>query len=215
MSQAAPVIRVLLADDHPIVRKGLRALLAAHADIEVVAEADDGTTAVAEALRCGPDVAVMDLSMPGMHGVEAATRLREACPSVRVLVLSMHGGEEYVRPALRAGVRGYLVKGSDLADLVTAVRAVAGGDAYFSPSIARILLDEATGQEVGGLTPREREVLQLVAQGRTSGEIAQALQISVKTVEGHRAKIMDRLNIRDVPGLVRYAIRAGLVALEP
>lgn len=215
-------IRVLLADDHTIVREGLRALLASQADIEVVAEAADGREAVRLAETLRPDVVVMDLTMPLLNGVDATEAIRRRLPDTRVLVLSMHSGEEHVRPAIRAGASGFLVKGSGLGDLLAATRAVAAGDAFFSPAAARIVLKDARGGGPGGdatgaddaLTTREREILQLVAEGRTSREVAALLHISTKTVEGHRARIMDKLEIRDLAGLVRYAVRVGLVTLD-
>lgn len=211
-------IRVLLADDHTIVREGLRVLLGSEPDVEVVGEAADGREAVRLAVELEPDVVVMDLAMPQLNGVDATEQIRRRCPHTRVLVLSMHSGEEHVRPAIRAGASGFLLKGSGLSDLLAATRAVAAGDAFFSPSVARIVLRDARGggappdEERGEpLTAREREILQLVAEGRTSREIAAALHISVKTVEGHRSRIMDKLEIRELAGLVRYAVRVGLV----
>jgi DNA-binding NarL/FixJ family response regulator len=212
-------IRVLLAEDHTIVREGLRALLGSATDIEVVGEVADGERAVTSAAALRPDLVVMDLNMPGIDGVEATRRIRERVPGTRVLVLSMHDGEEYVRPAIRAGAAGYLLKGSGLSDLVSAIRAIVAGDAFFSPTVARILLqdtrgDSDRGQGRDGLTKREREVLTLVAQGRSSPEIAEELGLSVKTVEGHRGRIMAKLGAKNVAGLVRSAIRLGLVSAD-
>lgn len=216
-------IRVLLADDHTIVREGLRSLLASHDDVEVVGEAADGREAVRLAEELKPDVVVMDLTMPSLNGVDATEQIRRRRPETRVLILSMHSGEEHVRPAIRAGASGFLVKGSGLSDLLAATRAVAAGDAFFSPGVAKIVLKDARegggGDGVTGsddaLTAREREILQLVAEGRTSREIAAQLHISAKTVEGHRSRIMDKLDIRELAGLVRYAVRVGLVTLDP
>lgn len=212
-------IRVVLVDDHTIVRQGLRALLATSEDVEVVGEASDGREGLREAERLKPDVVVIDAAMPGLNGIDATQRIRDALPGTRVLVLSMHAGEEYVRPAIRAGASGYLLKGSGLSDLVAAIRAVAAGDGFVSPSIARLLVDDAR-REHGGerardgdeLTVREREVLQLVAEGHSTQAIAQLLHLSPKTVEGHRGRLMQKLDVRNVAGLVRHAIRLGLVS---
>lgn len=215
-------IAVLLAEDHTIVREGLRSLLSREADIEVVGEAADGRDATRLARELQPDVVVMDLSMPGLNGVDATRQIVRHCPRTRVVALSMHPGEEYVRPAIRAGVSGYLLKGSGIADLVRATRAVAAGEAFFSPAVARILLqdaqsrddDAAAGDPGASLTVREREILQLVAEGRSGPEIARLLHISVKTVEGHRGRLMRKLDIHDIAGLVRYAVRTGLVPAD-
>ncbi len=213
MSDDAP-IRVLLAEDHTIVREGLRALLLAQQGIEVVGEAADGRIAIEQALELRPDVVVMDLNMPGVSGIDAITQLSSEAPECRVLVLSMHSSEEYIRPAIRAGASAYLLKGSGLSDLVAAIRAVARGEAFFSPAVAKVLLSEtrrASSEQVMELTPREREVLRWVAEGRSSPEIARMLQLSVKTIEGHRSRIMSKLDVRNVAELVRHAIRLGLV----
>lgn len=205
-----PPLQVLLAEDHTIVREGLRALLEGQPDIVVAAEATDGQSAVEQALRLTPQVVVMDLAMPGMGGVEATRQIREQCPDTRVLVLSMHESEEHVRPALRAGASGYLLKGSGLSDLVKAIREVARGNAFFSPEVARLLLHEHA-EPADPLTDREREVLRLVADGRSSPQIGALLGISSKTVENHRSSIMRKLDRHDVASLVKYAIRQGLV----
>jgi DNA-binding NarL/FixJ family response regulator len=219
MSAAPDPIRVLLADDHTIVRQGLSALLGGHAGIEIVGEAEDGREAVAAALRLKPHVVVMDLGMPGLNGVDATRQIRRDLPETYVVILSMHGGEEHVRPAIRAGASGYLVKGSGLSDLVAAIRAVAAGEAFLSPAVTRILVRDAQGGDsegsaVGPLTGREREILQLVGEGKSSPDIARLLHLSVKTVEGHRSRIMAKLDIHDVAGLVRYAIRMGIVSSD-
>lgn len=214
-------IRVLLAEDHTILRQGLVALLSNQPGIEVVGEVEDGREAVAAALRLNPHVVVMDLSMPGLNGVDATRQIKKEAPKVFVLILSMHAGEEQVRPAIRAGASGYLLKGSGLSDLVAAIRAVAAGEGFLSPTVAKILLRDAQGDDEGGspgsagpLSSREREVLQLVGEGKSSPDIAKLLHLSVKTVEGHRARIMSKLDIHDVAGLVRYAIRVGLVSSD-
>ena len=211
-------IKVLLADDHTIVREGVRALLSREADIAIVGEASDGREAVELCQQLQPDVVLMDLAMPRLNGVDAAQQIRRHCPKTRVLILSMHQTEEYVRPAIRAGVSGYLLKGSGISDLVAATRAVAEGEAFFSPAVASIVLRDALGEKPSAqgeeLSTREREVLQLVAEGKSSPQIAQILCISVKTVEGHRSRIMAKLKIRDLAGLVRYAVRVGLVSSD-
>jgi two-component system, NarL family, response regulator NreC len=216
-------IRVLLAEDHTIVREGLKSLLNATEDLEVVGEVADGRQAVEACLRLRPDVVVMDLNMPELNGVDATREIRERPDAPKVVILSMYDGEEYVRPAIRAGASGYLLKGSGLSDLVKAIRAVARGEAFFSPTIAMILLRDSRGETSNnneppdpgdGLTKREREVLTLVGEGKSSPEIAKLLGISVKTIEGHRGRIMAKLEVRNVAGLVRQAIRLGLVSAE-
>jgi DNA-binding NarL/FixJ family response regulator len=212
---AAP-IRVLLADDHALVRAGMRSLLGAMSQVEVVAEAASGEEALQLAERERPDVVLMDIAMRGMTGLEAAARLRERSPGVRVVILSMHAGEEYVLQALRAGAVGYLLKDAATGELELALRSVMRGESWFSPAVSRQVV-EGYVQRVGGepgadvLTTRQREVLRLVAGGKSTKEIAFDLNLSVKTVETHRAQIMERLGIRDVAGLVRYALRTGLV----
>jgi DNA-binding NarL/FixJ family response regulator len=213
-------IRVVVAEDHTIVRQGIVALLSGREDIVVVGEAGDGRAAVAAATQLAPDVVIMDLGMPGLNGVDATRQVVKESPSTRVLILSMHAGEEHVRPAIRAGTSGFLLKGSGLSDLVAAIRAVAAGDAFFSPAVAKILLRDACQGEADGadhapgseLTSREREIVQLVAEGKSSPEIAALLHLSAKTVENHRSRIMAKLDVRDVAGLVRYAIRVGLAS---
>lgn len=217
-------IRVLLAEDHTIVREGLKSLLAATQDLEVVGEVADGREAVDAVARVRPDVIVMDLNMPKLNGVDATREIREKPGAPKVVILSMYDGEEYVRPAIRAGASGYLLKGSGLSDLVSAIRAVHRGDAFFSPAVAKILLhdsrhepeekDKAVADPGDGLTRREREVLTLVGEGKSSPEIAKLLVLSVKTVEGHRGRIMEKLGVHNVAGLVRQAIRLGLVSAE-
>src|SRR5262245_14242275 len=204
MAPAPDPIRVLLAEDHTIVRQGLAALLSAQRGIEVVGEAADGREAVAAALRLRPHVVLMDLGMPGLNGVDATRQIRREAPETFVLVLSMHASEEHVRPAIRAGATGYLLKGSGLSDLVAAIRAVAAGEAFLSPAVAKILLRDAQAEDEpassGPLTGREREIVQLVGEGHSSPDIARLLHLSVKTVEGHRSRIMAKLQIHDVAG---------------
>jgi DNA-binding NarL/FixJ family response regulator len=213
---AARPIRVLLADDHALVRAGMRSLLGAMANVEVIAEAASGEEALQFVEREQPDVVLMDIAMKGMTGLEAAARVRERHPGVRVVILSMHSGEEYVLQALRAGAVGYLLKDAATGELELALRSVMRGESWFSPAVSRQVV-EGYVQRVGGepaadvLTARQREVLRMVAGGKSTKEIAYALSLSVKTVETHRAQIMERLGIRDVAGLVRYALRTGLV----
>ena len=213
-------IRVLLADDHTLVRAGLRSLLEALSGVEVVGEAGDGYEAVRLAETLHPEVVLLDVGMPALNGLEAAGRLATASPSSRVLILSMHNAEEYVVRALRAGCAGYLLKGSAVSELEIAVRAVARGQIYLSPAVSRQIVDDYVDRTRGrvapldALTPRQREILQLVAEGHSSKAIAHRLDLSVKTVEAHRAQIMSRLDVHDLPGLVRFAIRVGLVMSE-
>jgi len=212
------VIRVVVADDHAIVRAGVRALLAAEPDMLVVGEAGDGRDAIAKLTRAAPDVLIIDLSMPGMNGVEAIARARAAAPATRVLVLSMHAAPDYVRPALRAGAHGYVVKGAGLDDLVRAVRAVAAGERFLGPEAARVAAADLGAaderDDLARLTPREREVLQLVAEGRTNREIAARLGLSPKTVDTHRTSLMNKLDLHDAQALTRFAVRHGLVARD-
>ena len=210
------MIRVLLADDHSLVRAGIRSLLGAMADVEVVAEASSGEEALELAGREQPDVVLMDIAMKGITGLEAAARMRELHPAVRVVILSMHSGEEYVLQALRAGAAGYLLKDAATGELELALRSVMRGESWLSPAVSRQVVEgyvQRAGAEAPPdvLTARQREVLRLVAGGKSTKEIAFFLNLSVKTVETHRAQIMERLGIRDVPGLVRYALRTGLV----
>jgi len=214
-----PALRVLLADDHSLVRAGMRSLLRDIEGVEVVGEAADGGQALALAERERPDVVLLDIAMKGMNGLEAAARFRELHPGIKVIILSMHASEEYVLQALRAGAAAYLIKDSATAELELALRSVMRGETYLSPAISRQVV-EGYVQRVGAgagenpLTPRQREVLKRIAEGRSTKEIAFDLGLSVKTVETHRAQIMERLGIRDVAGLVRYAMRTGLVPPE-
>lgn len=216
----ALAVRILLVDDHTIVRQGLLALLGTEQDLQVVAEAGTAAEAVALAGELTPDVVVLDLSLPDRPGPETIGAVRHAAPGSAILVLSMHDGEDYVRPALRAGARGYLVKGSGLADVVAAIRAVAAGHAFFSPSVAALLVDApgtlppSPQARLKTLSAREQQVLQLVALGKTSSEIAEQLGIAVKTVEAHRSNLGAKLDLHDVPALVRFAVRVGLVSAD-
>jgi DNA-binding NarL/FixJ family response regulator len=212
--------RVLLADDHQLVRAGLRLLIDALPDFEVVAEVGDGHEAVEAARTLLPDIALLDISMPRMSGLEAAVAVRQFSPATRVISLSMHASEQHLAAALKAGASGYVVKDAAVTELAEALRAVAAGQHYVSPriagqvmqSLARNLRGEVSGSGEPTLSPRQRQVLQLIAEGHTTREIADQLHVSVKTVETHRSELMRRLDIHDVAGLTRYAIRAGLVS---
>lgn len=212
------MIRVAIVDDHAIVRAGLRALLAAESDMELVGEASSGEEALAMASTEGIHVLLLDLSMGETDGVQLIPRLREVCPHAKILVLSMHATPEFVRPALRAGVQGYVVKGSGLSELVRAIRQVHAGDRFVDPSL-RYALETSPGAdghgEAGGierLTPRERQVLRLVALGHTNRSIGHALNLSPKTVDAHRCNLMRKLELHDVQALTRLAVRLGVVS---
>jgi len=211
-------MRVLLADDHTLVRAGIRTLIEGLDGASVVAETGDGREAVELCERLRPDVVLLDVTMPGLNGLEAAPRIARVSPATKILVLSMHASEGYVAQALRAGVHGYLLKDAAATELEVALRAVLRGNSYLSPAISRHVVDgflRGPGQPASPLallTARQREILQLVAEGRSTKEIAADLGLSVKTVETHRAQLMERLEIRDVAGLVRLAIREGLVS---
>jgi len=214
-------IRILLADDHKIVREGLVALLEKESDIEVIAVAEDGRTAVQLAQDLLPDVAVIDIGMPGMNGIETTRCITVENPGTRVLVLSMHSARRYVFEALSAGAKGYILKDCASEDLARALRIVAGNETYLSPKIAGVLVKDCVnllpeqGSECAAiLSRREREVLQLVAEGHNTKEIAFMLEVSVKTVETHRQQLMKKLDLQSVAGLTRYAIREGLTPLE-
>lgn len=207
-------IRVLIADDHALFREGLRVILEAHPDIEVVGEAANGREALEEARRLHPDVVVMDVAMPVMDGLQATKALREELPDVRILALTMHDHRGYVLPMLTLGATGYVLKSAAGSELVEAIRLAHVGESYLHPSVARALLEEYRRQAPGradGLTERELEVLQLVAEGLTSQEVAKRLFISVRTVETHRKHIMEKLGLRTPTDLVKYAIRRGLI----
>src|SRR6185295_8211561 len=210
-------VRVLVADDHTIVRQGLVNLLEESGECEVVAEAADGLEAVEKALATRPEVAILDLSMPRLSGLDAVRRIHEALPSTRLLVLTVHEEEEYVLPLVRAGAAGYLIKDSAVAELLAAVRALHAGHGYFSPQVARVLAEQyrhperAADDPYGGLSPREREVFHLVVEGKTTKEIARALAISVKTADNHRYRLMEKLDVHNAAELVRYAARHGLL----
>ena len=213
-------IRVLLADDHALVRAGLRELLQKLPGVEVVAEAGDGREALALVKSALPNLALLDITMKGLTGLEAAERIVKDFPGVKVVMLSMHANEEYVLRALRAGVSGYIIKDAAIVELELALKAVMAGETYLSPTISRNVIESYLGRTEGKLslleqlTPRQREILQLIAEGQSTKEIAYTLALSVKTVETHRAQLMQRLEIYDVAGLVRYALRVGLISPE-
>jgi len=218
MAQATKAIRILLVDDHLLIRASLRSLLTEFVGIEVVGEAGDGREAVDMAERLQPDVVLMDISMAGLNGLEATRLIRKEFPLIQVIVLSMHAGERQVLQALRAGAGGYILKESAPRELELAIESVARGKLFLSPAISRQVIEVFLGHlgeqadPLDQLTPRQREILQLIAEGHSSKQIAHRLDASVKTIESHRASLMERLGIHDIAGLVRYAIRQGLVS---
>ncbi|MFN8186331.1 MAG: response regulator transcription factor [Gaiellales bacterium] len=211
------VTRILIADDHPIVRSGLRKVLDARPDLEVVAEAEDGAQAVERALEENVDLAILDVSMPRLTGIQAAAELHKRRPDIKVLILSMHDSEQFLFASLRAGASGYVLKSGADTDIVDACRAAMRGDSYLYPSAVAALVRDFAERGGSGdeqfdiLTPRELEVLKLIAEAHTSKEIAKALVISIKTVERHRENILDKLGMSDRVELTRYAIRRGLI----
>ena len=211
-------VRVLLADDHTLVRAGLRKLLESIVGMEVVGECGDGLELLALAETLQPDLVLMDIAMPGLNGLEATARVLKQWPQTRVLILSMHQNEEYVRQALRHGAVAYLLKDAAPMELELAIQAVLQGGTYLSPAVSKGVLSDYVqrlrGEDPGAdvLTPRQREVLQLIAEGHSSKEVARRLDLSVKTVETHRSLLMKQLDIHEVTGLVRYAMRMGLLS---
>jgi DNA-binding NarL/FixJ family response regulator len=215
-------ITVFLADDHAVVRDGLRVLLEAQPDIRVIGDAADGRETVRQVTRLCPEVVVLDIAMPELNGIEAAREIAQACPSTQVIILSMHSTTEHIFRALQAGAHGYLLKESAGIEVVNAVRAVHAGHRYLSPKISDSLIDDYVHQRqaaeaqspLARLSPREREVLQLVVEGKSSAEIASILSLSLKTVETYRSRLMQKLDISDLPSLVKFAIQHGLTPLE-
>ena len=213
-------LRILLAEDHTLVRAGIRALLESLEGVEVVAEAADGREALRLAEAHHPDILLMDITMKELNGLQAVARLTKEHSATRVIILSMHADQVYVRQALQAGAAGYLLKGADVAELELALKAVTRGDTYLSPSVSKDIVGNLlngktpAANPLDELTPRQREILQLVAEGRTTKEIAGRLDLSSKTVETHRAQLMERLDIHDVAGLVKFAIRVGLTQAD-
>ena len=211
-------IRILIADDHGVVAEGLKHLIEAQPDMQVVAMAPDGREAVRLAREAAPDVVLMDLSMPELNGADATRSILEREARCRVIVLSMYADRAYVRRALKAGASGYVVKRSAAKEVVEAIRAVYAGQRYLSPKVADVVIDDYAAEDkqdpLARLSAREREVLQLLAEGRTGAEIATRLALSQKTVETYRARLVEKLGIRDVAGLVKFAIQRGIVSLE-
>jgi len=212
-------IRVLLADDHTIVRQGLRSLLDSQEDIEVVGEAENGREAFEKTKQIAPDIVVLDITMPKLNGIEATRQIKKLNPEIKVIVLTVHDSEEYVHQVLQAGASGYLLKESAVSDLVSAINAVKKGDIFLSPTISKVVVKdyikhtdrERAFDSLDVLTSREREVLQLIAEGHTNREIARLLKLSVKTVDVHRAHIKEKLQIHDTAGLIKYSLRKGLI----
>ena len=213
-------VRVLLADDHKLMRAGLRLVVEQQPEFTVVGEADDGRQAVAMAESLKPDVVVMDVAMPNLNGIEAAARIAQSQPATHIVMLSMYSDEGYVLRALKAGAKAYLLKDSAEADLAAAIDAVMHGKSYFSPAVSRLLLDDyvrklrRSGAEDSYdlLSPREREILQLVAEGKSNKEIATQLNLSVYTIETHRANLMEKLGLKGMPELILYAVRKGIIS---
>ena len=215
------VIRIIVADDHQIVRQGLRILLEAEPDMEIIAEADNGRKVLRQAQELLPDVIIMDLSMPELNGIEACRQILNASPAVKVVALSMHSDSLFVLNMIKAGASGYLLKDCALEELVKAIRIVVSHKTYLSPGVSDIVIrDFVTGWQTTNtsafsvLSAREREVLQLMAEGRTTNQIADGLCVSVKTVEAHRKQVMTKLGIHSVAELTKYAIRQGLTSLD-
>jgi DNA-binding NarL/FixJ family response regulator len=213
-------VRVLLADDHKLVRAGFRVMLNNLNNVEVVAETGDGREALELIQKHRPDVAFVDITMPSLTGLEVAKRAAKEAPNVRIIIVSMHTAEEYVGRAVRAGVAGYVLKNADPVELELAIRAAIKGEIYLSPAVSKSLIDDYARRLAeektleDRLTTRQREVLQLIAEGQSTKDIASRLNVSIKTVETHRKQLMERLDIHDVAGLVRYAIRAGIIEPE-
>lgn len=214
------LLRILIADDHPFVRTGLRHVLEEHPEFKVAGEASDGREAVRLAEQVHPDVAVLDIGMPNLNGIEAARQISETLPGVSIIMLSMHSDEAYVLRSLKAGARAFLLKQSAESDLITAIKAVSQGKSFFSPAISQMLLEDYMRQirdrdvedSYDLLTPREREILQMIAEGKSNKEMASLLQLSLYTVETHRANLMEKLDLHTVPELILYAVRKGVIA---
>lgn len=213
------MIRIILADDHAVLRQGLRLVLERHHDLEIVGEAHDGRGAVEMAERLTPDIALLDITMPNLNGIEAASQITSRVTGVAVIILSMHKDESFVLRALKSGARGYVLKESGEADLVNAVRFVSEGKSYFSPSVSRMLVEDYVRQlrnrdiedSFDLLTAREREVLQLIAEGKANKDIACILNLSLYTIETHRSNVLAKLNLHSVAELVLYAVRRGVI----
>jgi two-component system, NarL family, response regulator NreC len=214
------LIRIILADDHPAMRHGLRLVLEQQPDFEVVGEVSDGREAVALADTLKPDVAVLDITMPNLNGIEAARQIAAKQPDISIIILSMHADESFVLRALKAGARGYVLKESAEGDLINAIRLVSEGKSFFSPTVSRMLVQDYVRQmqdkdvedSYDLLTPRERELLQLIAEGKSNKDVANMLNLSVYTVETHRGNILSKLNLHSVPELILYAVRKGVIS---
>ena len=214
-------ISVFIADDHAVVRDGLRLLIETQSDMMVVSEASNGREAARQVLHANPDVVIMDLAMPELNGVEATRQIREKCPATKVIILSMHSSSEHIFQALKAGAHGYLLKESAGMEVISAIRVVHSGKRYLSEKIGDVMIDEyihnrevvETGSPLSKLSTREREILQLVVEGKSSIEIAQTLFISPKTVETYRSRLMQKLGISDLPGLIKFSIQHGITSL--
>ncbi len=216
------IVRILIAEDHTIVRKGLCSILKNEKDIDVIGEAENGKEAIKQVEELTPDIVVMDISMPLLNGLDATRQIKKRFPEVKVLILTVHSNEEYILEILKAGASGYLVKKAAPEELVSAIHAISRGNSFLSPSVSKSVIKkflQVAGAEAGLeksslLTEREREVLQLIAEGHSTRKIAEMLFISVKTVEAHRSHIMEKLDLHNVADLTRYAIRTGIISLE-
>jgi two-component system, NarL family, response regulator NreC len=214
------LLRILIADDHPFMRTGLRHVLEEHSEFRIVGEASDGREAVEIAQKEKPDVAILDIGMPNLNGIEAARQICDSIPSTAIVILSMHSDEAYVLRALKAGARAYLLKQSAEADLIAAVKAVSQGKSFFSPAVSQMLLEDYLRQirdrdvedSYELLTPREREILQMVAEGKSNKDMANQLNLSVYTVETHRGNLMEKLSLHTIPELILYAVRKGVIS---
>lgn len=214
------LLRILIADDHPFVRTGLRHVLEEHPEFKVTGEAADGREAVRLAEQEHPDVAVLDIGMPNLNGIEAARQISETLPEISIIMLSMHSDEAYVLRSLKAGARAFLLKQSAESDLIAAIQAVSQGKSFFSPAISQMLLEDYMRQirdrdvedSYDLLTPREREILQMIAEGKSNKDMANLLQLSLYTIETHRANLMEKLNLHTIPELILYAVRKGVIA---
>ncbi|MFQ5965814.1 MAG: response regulator [Candidatus Scalinduaceae bacterium] len=211
---------VLLADDHPIVRKGIKALLDVQDDINVIGEAKDGREAIEKAKQMVPDLVIIDIMMPDLNGIEALREIKRAIPETKVLVLTMYDDEDFINQTLQSGASGYLLKESAVSDLISAIEAIMKGDTFLSPRVSNVLVKDFIGHGVTKnskdlnpslLTKREREILQLLAEGNSNKEIAHKINLSIRTVDSHRASIMGKLHIHDITGLVKYAIKKNLI----
>jgi DNA-binding NarL/FixJ family response regulator len=219
-NKAMEKIRILLADDHTILRNGIRALLEDEPGMVVVGEAEDGRTAVTLACQLEPDVVLMDIAMPLLNGLEATRQIKRLCPRARVLILTMHDNEEYIRQVLEAGAMGYILKDAAARELLSAIRALQRGEAILSPAVTRLVIEDylrwggiRPEHPADNLSPREREVLQLIAEGHTSKQIAEILSISVKTVQAHRTNLMQKLDLHDRGELIKYAIQKKIIEI--